>query len=196
MIDSLLRHRRAAAASRVLADLGLPGGTHAAVTLHRPSNVDEPARLAAVIDALGGLAEELPVVLPLHPRTRSRIEGFGLAGRLEARGVTVTDPLAYLDFVHLMATARVVVTDSGGIQEETTVLGVPCLTLRDNTERPVTVEQGTNRLIGSNPAALLPAWRELRDAPPRVARVPEGWDGRAAERIVDVLERLREADGP
>ena len=194
MIDSLLKHREAARGSDLLHRLGLEEGAHAAVTLHRPSNVDDPDRLRGLLAALGELARELPVVLPLHPRTRSRVSEFLLGDLLEAEGLIVTEPLPYLDFVQLMASARVVLTDSGGIQEETTVLGVPCLTLRDNTERPVTVEQGTNRLVGSDPAALLPAWRELRDSPPREARVPEGWDGRASERIVDVIARLS-ADG-
>ncbi len=192
MIDSLLAHREKAQASKLLDDLGLPGGTHAAVTLHRPSNVDDPARLRALLETLGELAAELPVVLPLHPRTRARVEEFHLLDLLEKPGILVSEPLPYLDFVQLMATARLVLTDSGGIQEETTVLGVPCLTLRDNTERPVTVEQGTNRLIGSDPAAVMPAWRELRDGEPPEGRVPEGWDGRAAERIVDVFSDLRD----
>jgi len=191
MIDSLLAHREKAQASTVLADLGLPGGTHAAVTLHRPSNVDDPTRLRALLETLGELAADLPVVLPLHPRTRARVEQFGLLELLERPGILVSEPLPYLDFVQLMATARLVLTDSGGIQEETTVLGVPCLTLRDNTERPVTIEQGTNRLIGSDPAAVMPAWRELQGGAPPAGSVPEGWDGKAAERIVDVFEKLR-----
>jgi UDP-N-acetylglucosamine 2-epimerase (non-hydrolysing) len=194
MIDSLLAHREKAASSDVLDRLDLPGGTHAAVTLHRPSNVDDPARLRATLEMLAELAADLPVVLPLHPRTRARVEQHGLLDLLEADGLLVSEPLPYLDFVQLMATARLVLTDSGGIQEETTVLGVPCLTLRDNTERPVTIEQGTNRLIGSDPASVLPAWRELRDGPALEGRVPEGWDGHAAERIAEVLETLR-SDG-
>lgn len=191
MIDTLLRHREAAARSDVLRAHGLEGGTHVVVTLHRPSNVDRAESLAALLDCVVAIAADAPVVLPLHPRTRARIEAFGLQDRLHAAGLHACEPLAYLDFLQLMATARAVITDSGGIQEETTVLGVRCFTVRDNTERPATVEEGTNRLVGSDPTALLAAWREERGSGSVSGRVPEGWDGRAAHRIVDALERWR-----
>ena len=188
MIDTLLRHREAALRSPILERLGLPGHAHVVATLHRPANVDHPARLAALLRVLGEVAAEAPVVLPLHPRTKQRAADAGLASLLEAPGLMVVEPLGYLDFLKLMATARAVLTDSGGIQEETTVLGVPCLTLRDNTERPITVEEGTNTLAGTAPDGIRRAWRELVDHPARLAVIPRLWDGRAAERIADVLE--------
>ena len=188
MIDSLLRHREAARGSDVRARLKLPASGHVVATLHRPSNVDDPARLAPMLELFAGIARDVPVVLPIHPRTKARAEAAGLDATLRAPGLVVTEPLGYLDFVELMATARAVLTDSGGIQEETTVLGVPCLTLRDNTERPITLTEGTNVLAGTHPARILSAWRELLASPPP-ARRPALWDGHAAERIADVLER-------
>ncbi|MEM7244249.1 MAG: UDP-N-acetylglucosamine 2-epimerase (non-hydrolyzing) [Acidobacteriota bacterium] len=191
MIDSLLTHREKARTSSIVKDLDLPGGTHAVVTLHRPSNVDEPESLKTMLGLLGELAEELPVVWPLHPRTAARIRELGLDDALNAPGLKVTEPLAYLDFLQLMATARLVLTDSGGIQEETTVLGVPCLTVRENTERPITVEEGTNRLVGVQPDAVREAWKEVLAAPPpSEPPVIEGWDGHAAERVVEALREL------
>lgn len=186
MIDSLLRHRDAARRSDVLERLGLSGVPHVVATLHRPSNVDDPARLEALLSLLAEIGRETRVVLPLHPRTRARAAASGLDRLLDDPGLLVVEPLGYLDFVHLMATARVVLTDSGGIQEETTVLGVPCLTLRDNTERPITCTEGTNRLAGTQPAGIRAAWREMIARPPE-ARRPALWDGRAAERIADVV---------
>jgi len=188
MIDSLMRHRAAAEDSDILARLKLASGQAIVVTLHRPSNVDDPRHLEAILRRLGDLAKEAPVVLPLHPRTRARAHAAGIESLLGAEGLVLTEPLGYLDFLHLMAHARAVLTDSGGIQEETTVLGVSCLTLRDNTERPITLEQGTNRLIGSDPEAILPAWRELVASPPSRRNAPDLWDGGAAERIADVVE--------
>ena len=188
MIDTLLRHRARADASRALLDLGLEPRRYAVLTLHRPANVDDPGVLGRLLDALAEIHRDLAIVFPVHPRTRQKLASFGLAGRLEALpGLRLVEPLGYLDFLKLMAEARLVLTDSGGIQEETTILGVPCLTLRENTERPVTVEQGTNRLVGRDPARILAAWREIRDGAPAPARVPPLWDGRAAERIADAL---------
>ena len=186
MIDTLLRFRRKAEGSRILDELGLAPGGYAVVTMHRPSNVDDGARLAGLLEMLASVARRIPVVFPIHPRTRQRIEGFGLA----QNGLLLVPPVGYLDFMRLMADARLVLTDSGGIQEETTILQVPCLTIRENTERPVTVEHGTNRLVGVEPAAVLAAALETLDGPPRPARMPEMWDGRAAQRIFEVLERL------
>ncbi len=186
MIDTLLRFRERAARSDVLERLGLPRGGYAVVTLHRPSNVDDGERLAELAAMLGRLAERLPVVFPVHPRTRARLE----AGAVPCGGLTLTSPLGYLDFLRLMSEARLVLTDSGGIQEETTILGVPCLTLRENTERPVTIEQGTNRLVGVRPEAILDAAFEALAAPPARRPAPELWDGRASARIADVLTRV------
>ena len=186
MIDTLLRFRARAAESDVLDRFSLRRGAYAVVTLHRPSNVDDPAQLRALLEVLDTVAGRLPVVFPIHPRTRSRIQSEGLStGR-----ILCAPPLGYLDFLQLMAEARLVLTDSGGIQEETTILQVPCLTLRENTERPVTIAQGSNRLIGTQPTAILEAAQAILDAPAsqRLARVPELWDGHAGRRIVDVLE--------
>lgn len=195
MIDSLLAHRERALARPTLHELGLAtDGTvqrYAVLTLHRPSNVEERERLAGLGEAIAVLGRHLPVVFPVHPRTRSRIASFGL-DRLfgAANGFRCVEPLGYLDFLNLMANAHVVLTDSGGVQEETTILGVPCLTLRDNTERPVTVEQGTNRLIGAAPAHVRAGIQAFLDAPATQRtphRVPELWDGHAAERIAQVV---------
>jgi UDP-N-acetylglucosamine 2-epimerase (non-hydrolysing) len=190
MIDTLLRHREKADRSRVLTDLGLAPRGYAVLTLHRPANVDDPAVLARLVEALEAIHRDLALVFPVHPRTRQKLAAFGLAERLAALPeLRLVEPLGYLDFLKLMAEARVVLTDSGGIQEETTILGVPCLTLRENTERPVTVECGTNRLVGRDPARILAAWREIRDGRAAPARVPPLWDGRAAERIAEILLR-------
>ena len=163
MIDTLLRFRATAAQSPVLERLGLRAGGYAAVTLHRPSNVDNPAQLSSLLDVLKAIARDLPVVFPIHPRTRARLEG------LSTGDVMCVPPLGYLDFLRLMSEARLVLTDSGGIQEETTILQVPCLTLRENTERPVTIDQGSNRLVGTQPSVILEAVRTVRSHRPQAA---------------------------
>ena len=154
---------------------------YAVLTLHRAGNVDDRATLVRLAGALEDIAAELPIVFPVHPRTRHSMERFGV--RFSGRVLT-TPPLGYLDFLNLWKDARVVLTDSGGIQEETTALGVPCLTLRDNTERPVTVDEGTNELVGTDPACIVGAARRVRAGGGKRGRRPELWDGRAAERIV------------
>jgi UDP-N-acetylglucosamine 2-epimerase (non-hydrolysing) len=184
MIDTLLRLRDSARGRRTPARLGLEPGSYAVVTLHRPENVDRPDSLRGLLLALGEVASRLPVVLPAHPRTTERIARFGLGDLVGAGGVRLTEPLGYLDFLSLVADARFVVTDSGGVQEETTVLGIPCLTVRKSTERPVTVASGTNTVIGEDPAAIVPAATSLLADAARPAGVPERWDGRAGERIV------------
>jgi UDP-N-acetylglucosamine 2-epimerase (non-hydrolysing) len=190
MIDTLLRHRAKADESRILSALGLSPRSFAVLTLHRPANVDDPAVLGRLVDALEEIHRDLELVFPVHPRTRHKLAAFGLAERLAALPrLRLVEPIGYLDFLKLMAEARLVLTDSGGIQEETTILRVPCLTLRDNTERPVTVECGSNRLVGRDPARIVAAWREIRDSAATPAGVPPLWDGRAAERIADVLLR-------
>jgi UDP-N-acetylglucosamine 2-epimerase (non-hydrolysing) len=184
MIDTLFRFRERAATSRVLEALGLARRGFAVLTLHRPGNVDDPDRLARVLAAVACIGRELPVVFPVHPRTRSRLSRApeGAAGDLR-----LVEPLGYLDFVQLMANAICVLTDSGGIQEETTALGIPCLTLRPTTERPVTVTQGTNRIVGLDPDQIERAWGEIRRGEWPMARLPELWDGKTAERIVRIL---------
>jgi UDP-N-acetylglucosamine 2-epimerase (non-hydrolysing) len=184
MIDTLLAHRTLAARSTILARLAL-SGAYGVVTLHRPATVDDPAVLDRVCAGLEEIQRAMPLVFPVHPRTRASLEKNGLVGRL--KDVRLTEPLGYLDFLRLMSSAAVVLTDSGGIQEETTVLQVPCLTLRENTERPVTIEQGTNRLAGADPERALRFALEMLDAPMPGASIPELWDGQAARRIVDIL---------
>jgi UDP-N-acetylglucosamine 2-epimerase (non-hydrolysing) len=186
MIDTLFRYRERARESTILEDLRLEPGRYAALTLHRPSNVDTPEALGRMVDAVARIQAEIPVVFPVHPRTRARLAALdgGIAGM---RGLRLVEPLPYLDFVQLMASARCVLTDSGGIQEETTALRVPCLTLRENTERPVTATRGTNRVVGVEPAAIFAAWREVASGRWPEGELPELWDGKAAERIVRVL---------
>jgi len=184
MIDTLLDNLARARDLDTLSRLGLESGGYAVLTLHRPSNVDDPARLRALFDALETIHRRVPIVFPVHPRTRSAIE-LRLGGRGPA--LRLAEPLGYLDFLRLMADARFVLTDSGGIQEETTVLGVPCLTLRENTERPITVSQGTNTIVGSDPTKIVAAALNVLDTGGKVGRTPSLWDGRAAERIIDVL---------
>ena len=189
MVDTLMRFRGFAHQQAAWQDYQLTPGSYALLTLHRPSNVDEVAALRRMVELLEALAGKLPVIFPVHPRTRTRLEESGLADRLQGLPhVIVTPPLGYLAFVSLMSEARLVLTDSGGIQEETTVLGVPCLTLRENTERPVTIQQGTNRLAGTDPANILTILSEALGSPPVGAgHIPELWDGRAAYRIVEIL---------
>jgi UDP-N-acetylglucosamine 2-epimerase (non-hydrolysing) len=188
MIDSLLFYLEKAESSRVLDDLGLAPGGYVLVTLHRPSNVDDPARLAGIMDALGEIARSVPVVFPVHPRTRKMIEASGV-GIAAARGMRLVEPLGYLDFVKAERHARIVITDSGGIQEETTVLGIPCLTVRENTERPITIEIGTNVLVGTDPGRIREEAARILGGAAREHRVPPLWDGGTAGRIADVLER-------
>ena len=185
MIDTLLAHRERAMKLDTLERLGLEAGGYAVLTLHRPSNVDSPEQLRRLFEVLGRLNESVPVVFPVHPRTANAIEEHLGGHRPQLR---MTEPLGYLDFLRLLTEAQMVLTDSGGIQEETTALGVPCLTLRNSTERPVTVTEGTNTIVGSDPDAIEAAIEKLRASPP-TGRRPELWDGRAAERIVDLLER-------
>lgn len=192
MIDTLMKHRALAAELALRDELGLASHGYATMTLHRPSNVDERDVLEGILGALTEIARELPIVFPMHPRTRKMVAEFGFdhyfdtGARPGDAGIWITDPLGYLEFLHLNMDARLVLTDSGGLQEETTVLGVPCVTLRENTERPITCAEGTNRLVGNAPEAILAAARDALAAP-RAGQVPEKWDGHAAERIVDIL---------
>jgi UDP-N-acetylglucosamine 2-epimerase (non-hydrolysing) len=186
MIDTLFRCRERAQQSAILPTLGLSAGGYGVLTLHRPSNVDDDRALGRMLAAIERIQADLPLVFPVHPRTRQRLEA--LNGRVSTMpGLRLAPPLRYLDFLHLMANARCVLTDSGGIQEETTVLGVPCLTLRTNTERPVTIERGTNRLVGVEPDRIYAAWREAIGGRAPAGELPALWDGKAAGRIVGVL---------
>ena len=200
MIDSVVFGRaNARAANETLsvcnadpAVLDYPQG-YGVVTLHRPSNVDDPETLRGLLDVLGEVAKSIPLVFALHPRTRSNIERFGLMGSIDPARAVLLPPQGYLEMLGLMATAKLVLTDSGGLQEETTALGVPCLTLRENTERPITVEQGTNLLVGRDRNAILAGVRDILAGHGKRGRVPELWDGHAAERIVADLYRWLQA---
>ena len=185
MIDTLMKFRGEAAQTGVLDRLKVESGHYAVATLHRPSNVDDMEHLASLVSMLTELSCHLPVVFPVHPRTRRRMEDAGLT----EGGLILTEPLGYLEFLRLTSEARLVLTDSGGIQEETTILRVACLTMRDNTERPITIQQGTNRLVGTEPQKILQAALDTLDTPPRSLAPPEFWDGKASARILDVLER-------
>jgi len=184
MIDTLLRHRPRAPWKEVSGRLSLKERAYSVLTLHRPANVDAPEALARILSRIEPVAAEYPVVFPVHPRTARSMRESGLEA---SRSMRVVEPLGYLEFLALLDHAALVLTDSGGIQEETTVLGVPCFTLRDNTERPVTITQGTNTLVGADAGGLDRAFRDLRESGGRTARIPELWDGRTGERIAEVL---------
>ena len=185
MIDSLLEHLETARARKTWERLGLEPGGYALVTLHRPTLVDDPAKLSAVTDSLIALAAERPVLFPVHPRTLGNLEAAGDDARLRDAGVIATEPLGYLDFLCLEADAAFVVTDSGGVQEETTALGIRCFTLRDSTERRVTEELGTNTVLGARPERLAEIPRLLER--PKPGEVVPGWDGAAGARAAAVL---------
>jgi UDP-N-acetylglucosamine 2-epimerase (non-hydrolysing) len=182
MVDTLLANAGRAAAGGTLARLGLRPGEYGLVTLHRPANVDDPAVLGALLVALTEISRSCPLVLPEHPRAADRLRAAGLPA-----GIRIIPPAGYLDFIALEASARLVLTDSGGVQEETTVLGIPCLTLRDSTERPITITEGTNRLVGRDPDLIVKVAREVLAAPPPQPRTPALWDGKAGRRIATVL---------
>lgn len=191
MIDTLLKHRAMASGLDVGKRLGLKPGQYATLTMHRPSNVDDKATLQGILEALKEISAEEPIIFPIHPRTRKMAEQFGLSHYFnqgdEVQGIWLTDPLGYLDFLHLNMNARMVLTDSGGLQEETTVLGVPCITMRHNTERPITCEIGSNVIVGNDPEMILAAARKVLDGNAPEGQVPDKWDGKAADRIVEVL---------
>jgi UDP-N-acetylglucosamine 2-epimerase (non-hydrolysing) len=215
MIDALLALKDKAEGSAILQELGLrakvgkngvanPINGYALLTLHRPGNVDDRGTLRSILEGLEGLASECPIIFPVHPRTRQRIKEFGLEPQLRRNGtkiddraqgtgsgnhgIVLIDPLGYLDFLCLMKHATLVVTDSGGIQEETTILGTPCVTVRENTERPVTVERGTNTIAGTRTETIKDAIRRQMGRK-KNADVPKNWDGKAAVRIIDILVR-------
>jgi UDP-N-acetylglucosamine 2-epimerase (non-hydrolysing) len=195
MIDSLLEHRaRAVAPARTLASAGADdtiardAAGFGVVTLHRPSNVDSPDALAEALDVLRAVAARLPLVWPMHPRARANIERFGFAPMLASSRITLLEPQGYLEMVGLLANARLVLTDSGGIQEESTALSVPCLTMRENTERPITIAEGTNTLVGRDRARALACADEILRSGGKRGRMPALWDGHAADRIAAHLQ--------
>jgi len=195
MIDSLRHFLPIAQKSAIGGELHLKNGAHggdpwkrfAVLTLHRPSNVDSTEKLTELLGAIDAVAQEIPVIFPVHPRTQQRLTQAGIKHHPNLR---VIPPVGYLDFLCLLSKATLVLTDSGGIQEETTALGVPCLTLRENTERPITISQGTNLLVGTDPAKIVAAAKEVLAGKSKAGRIPPLWDGHAAERIVETLLRV------
>ena len=188
MIDTLLNHRKKAEKSKILEKLKLEKKEYCVLTLHRPSNVDGKKSFENIISILEEIGKKIKIVFPLHPRTEKNLESFGLYERInEIKNLIITKPLGYLDFLHLISNGKFVLTDSGGIQEETTVLQVPCITLRENTERPVTVEQGTNILVSTEKNKIIEAANKIINGINIKNNIPELWDGKAAQRIVDAL---------
>ena len=196
MIDSLLSSKEEAERLPTLKNLGLTPRGYAVCTLHRASNVDDPRLLAGLLDAVAHVSTRLPVIFPVHPRTRKVIAEQGLSQIFERHpDLRPVDPMGYMEFVGLTSQAKLILTDSGGLQEETTALGVPCLTLREETERPVTVEEGTNEVVGTDPERIRQAADRILDGQGKKGRVPELWDGRASERIADLFARYLGVDG-
>ena len=202
MVDSLLYNLDKAKRSKILEELGLQLPTdYALLTLHRPSNVDDPESLHNILEALKKISREIPIIFPIHPRTRKQVEHFGFQdyfvdltnheSRITNNGICLVDPLGYLDFLKLMLHSKFIMTDSGGIQEETTVLGIPCLTLRDTTERPITISQGTNILVHNDTKRIVKEACRILDGKVKESNCPELWDGRAAERIVEIIANDR-----
>lgn len=187
MIDTLYKYLPKARNSKILSNLDIVPFNYGVVTLHRPSNVDDKKVFQGILEALGAISEKLPLVFPIHPRSRERIKQFKLEKKMDSYNIKLIDPLGYLDFLQLYSNSRMVLTDSGGVQEETTVLGIPCLTLRENTERPITIKQGTNKLLGTKRKKIeQEAFFILSQAIGEPKKL-EFWDGQAAERIVDAI---------
>jgi UDP-N-acetylglucosamine 2-epimerase (non-hydrolysing) len=191
MIDTLLSHKEKADKSDILEKLCLNENDFAALTLHRPSNVDDKVVFSRIIDALEIIQKDMPVIFPIHPRTKQNLKSFNLEKRLERlSNLRLIEPLGYLDFLKIMSCAKLVLTDSGGIQEETTILKVPCLTLRENTERPVTVKSGLNIIVGTNPQKIIKAYKDIISVKTKRTSIPPFWDGYAAQRIVKVILKM------
>ncbi len=201
MIDTLLSHKKQAESLRTYENFGLHKGAYVVMTMHRPGNVDQQETLQGILTALQNISTEVPIIFPIHPRTMKMIQSFALEDFLQPiakapstinSGLWITEPLGYLDFLNLNMNSRMVLTDSGGLQEETTVLGVPCITMRPNTERPITEEMGTNQVIGNNPDKIIEAVRNILDGKTNTGSVPPKWDGKAGQRIVTTLIDLKE----
>ncbi len=196
MIDSLFRNLEFAERSKIREKLDLTGKDYAVLTLHRPSNVDEKETFESLLEALSEISRKIPIIFPAHPRTASRIEEFGFSDKIKNSNITIIEPLGYLDFLNLMSNSKLVLTDSGGLQEETTALKIPCLTLRENTERPITIEMGTNILVGIIPEKIKQAAFEIlkKEDFTKDAKVPPLWDGKTAERICNSLIEYKKKD--
>jgi UDP-N-acetylglucosamine 2-epimerase (non-hydrolysing) len=194
MIDSLLASKARADQLTTVADLGLTSRGYAVSTLHRPSNVDEPVRLGGLLDALGYVSRRVPVIFPAHPRTRKVIAEAGLSSKVRSSpDLRLIDPMGYLEFLALTSQAKLILTDSGGLQEESTALNVPCLTVRENTERPVTVSVGTNLVVGTDPDRIKQEAARILEGRGKRGRVPDLWDGHTSERIADLYQRVLDA---
>ena len=187
MIDSLVANMDFARKSDILYKLGLKSREYVAVTMHRPANVDTPEMLKKLVHVLTEISGKIPVIFPCHPRTMKNLQAFGFADLTDGDRLKITEPLGYIDFLKIQSEARFVLTDSGGVQEETTFLKIPCLTLRENTERPVTVDIGSNTLIGLHPDKIIPAADKILSGQYKSGNIPELWDGRTAGRIVKIL---------
>ena len=196
MIDTLMANREKASRSTILANMDLRPRGYAVITLHRPSNVDDPEVFGRIVAAFEVIEKDMKLIFPIHPRTRNNMQRTDLGRRVEAmQNLILLEPVGYLDFLCLTSNAGLVMTDSGGIQEETTILGVPCMTLRENTERPVTVTEGTNRLVKLTTEDILANYRQIRKAGFVQARIPRLWDGNAAQRIEGILGALADGKG-
>jgi len=192
MIDTLLHHLKVAGQRPILRQLGLSEKQYALLTLHRPDNVDDPKSLARLIQAISVISRKMPVIFPCHPRTRLIIEKFGLSSYFDTVRFRLIEPQGYLDFLKLELDSAMVLTDSGGVQEETTILNVPCLTLRKNTERPVTLTDGTNILVGPYPEKIIAAADNILAGNVKAGQAPKYWDGKAAERVVEIFLKIRD----
>jgi UDP-N-acetylglucosamine 2-epimerase (non-hydrolysing) len=190
MADTLLANRSKAERSQILSQLNLRQKGYAMLTLHRPSNVDDKKKLTRIIEAVREVSQRIPIVFPIHPRTRRNLEEFGLADSLAVDNISCTNPLGYIDSLQLMMNTKFVLTDSGGIQEETTVLGIPCLTLRNSTERPITISEGTNILVSDDRSKIISEAFKILDGKAKRGTIPLLWDGKAAERIVNILAKV------
>ncbi len=191
MIDSLLENLDRSKQSDILKRCGIEIGSYAAMTLNRPSNVDEEGVFVKIIEAMERIGECLPIVFPIHPRTKKQAERFELGERLQSiPNMVLLEPQGYLDFLCLLSNSKFVLTDSGGLQEETTAMGVPCLTMRENTERPITVTEGTNKIVGTDPDLIVQSAMEIIQGGGKKGKVPELWDGRTSIRIVDHIESI------
>jgi UDP-N-acetylglucosamine 2-epimerase (non-hydrolysing) len=191
MIDTLRKHLPRAHGAIDLSQLGVNKGGYGVLTLHRPANVDDPKVLGGLLDALDEILCRIPVIFPVHPRTRKRLAEFGFEDRASGmKGLRLVEPLGYLEFLGLTSQAALVLTDSGGLQEETTALGVPCLTLRENTERPVTVDEGTNTVVGTDPVRIIQEATRALDGNGKAGRVPDLWEGKASQRIAEIFRRV------
>ena len=191
MIDTLLAHMKIAQERPILNELGLEAQKYALLTLHRPDNVDNEKLLSEMVAALAVLSNRIPIIFPCHPRTRLNIDKFNLSSYFDDDKFRLVEPAGYLDFLKLQSAAAMVLTDSGGVQEETTILNVPCLTLRKNTERPVTITEGTNILVGPYPDKIVAAAIDILNGNIKTGSIPKYWDGRAAERIVEIFLNIR-----